>query len=427
MVYKNKIVGHEDIDPSKILANPLNPREHPEIQISMMDGILKDVGWLTEIIVNKNNMHIVDGLMRHALAIYEGEETVPITWVDLTDEEERKALLTFNPVAMLAKQNKEKTTELINTTQTSFAGMQRLIDDIAKRNNIDVTLANENNDDESDTEKIEEESKVDRSIIEKFNVDTGKIWSVGRHYLSCCDSTDIEQLRNLVSCVNDFGLVIADFPYGVNFKRGQFITDSSKKSSKIGTGEIPISIGNDDVSTRNQRDLVSNVLRNIIALSKDTISAYVFSGALKEGADTLYGIYDSGFDVKSQIIWLKSSLILGQADYQWIHENIWYAIKKKNSLKKWFGGRNKTTVMQVKKLSKTYHPNEKPEDLLVNFIFNSSEKGDVVFDPFAGSGSTLFTCEKNDRVCITCDNDKYWVAFILNKALELGLEIREII
>ncbi len=427
MSYKNKIVGHEDIDPSKILANPLNPREHPEVQISMMDGILKDIGWLTEIIVNKNNMHIVDGLMRHALSIYKGEATVPVTWVDLTDEEERKALLTFNPVALLARQNKEKTAELIATTQALSTDMQRLIDDIAKRNNINIELANEVNHNNNETEKIEEESKVDRSIIEKFNVDTGKIWSVGRHYLSCCDSTDIEQLRKLVSCVNDFSLVIADFPYGVDFKRGQFITDPAKKSSKIATGEIPISIENDSILTRNQRDFVSSVLRNIISLSKDTISTYIFSGALKEGADTLYGIYDSGFDVKSQIIWFKSSLILGQADYQWIHENIWYAIKKKNSSRKWFGGRDKTTVMQVKKLSKTYHPNEKPEDLLVNFIFNSSEKGDVVLDPFAGSGSTLFTCEKNDRICITCDNDKYWVAFILNKASELGLEIREII
>ena len=51
------------------------------------------------------------------------------------------------------------------------------------------------------------------------------------------------------------------------------------------------------------------------------------------------------------------------------------------------------------------HPTSKPVELLSRLIRNSSQRGDVVLDPFAGSGSTLIACEQLGRRCVAVELD----------------------
>ncbi len=58
----------------------------------------------------------------------------------------------------------------------------------------------------------------------------------------------------------------------------------------------------------------------------------------------------------------------------------------------------------------TAHPTQKPEKLLAKLILASSDKGDVVFDPFAGSGSTMVTAKKLGRHFLGIEqNERYCV------------------
>ena len=73
----------------------------------------------------------------------------------------------------------------------------------------------------------------------------------------------------------------------------------------------------------------------------------------------------------------------------------------------------------------TPHPTQKPEKLIAKLILASSNEGDVVFDPFVGSGTTAVTAKKLKRNFIGIEREKEYVALAL-KRLELASEFPEI-
>ena len=74
-----------------------------------------------------------------------------------------------------------------------------------------------------------------------------------------------------------------------------------------------------------------------------------------------------------------------------------------------------SNVFTYDRVSKPIHPTQKPVQLLMQFIENSTVRGESVFDPFAGSGSTLRAARKLDRVAVGCESDEVMYA----KALEI--------
>lgn len=69
----------------------------------------------------------------------------------------------------------------------------------------------------------------------------------------------------------------------------------------------------------------------------------------------------------------------------------------------------------------TPHPTQKPEKLIAKLILASSNPGDMVFDPFGGSGTTAVTAKKLGRRFISIEREKEYVALAL-KRLELADE-----
>ena len=67
----------------------------------------------------------------------------------------------------------------------------------------------------------------------------------------------------------------------------------------------------------------------------------------------------------------------------------------------------------------TDHPTQKPEKLLAKLILASSNPGDVVFDPFLGSGSTSVTARKLKRHYIGIEKDELYCA-LAEKRLEMA-------
>ena len=66
----------------------------------------------------------------------------------------------------------------------------------------------------------------------------------------------------------------------------------------------------------------------------------------------------------------------------------------------------------------------KPVELVERAINNSSLPGEVVFDPFCGSGTTLVACEKLRRKCRAIELDEGYAAVILQRLADMGLEPR---
>ncbi len=122
---------------------------HPKYQQDALAGALEEIGWLQTVIVNVTTGHMIDGHLRVQLAMRNDEESVPVTLVELTEEEERLALATFDPITALAGHDAEILDGLLRDVQTGDADLQALLSEIAEDAGL---YFGENGDGEADAE-----------------------------------------------------------------------------------------------------------------------------------------------------------------------------------------------------------------------------------------------------------------------------------
>jgi DNA modification methylase len=144
--------------------------------------------------------------------------------------------------------------------------------------------------------------------------------------------------------------------------------------------------------------------------------AYVWHAGVHAGevAASLHGI---NFQIRAQIIWSKQHFVFGRGNYHWGHEPCWYAVRK-GKKSNWHGDRTQSTVWEVKNLNphggnkdekQTGHSTQKPVELMRRAILNHTERADVIYDPFLGSGSSMIAAEQTERVCYGIDIDPKYV------------------
>lgn len=99
---RSRIVGEGEEAPDQLLANPLNWRTHPKHQADALEDLLKQVGWVRRVIVNRRTGHIVDGHLRVQVGLRRNEPSIPVIYVDLSEDEERLVLAVLDPIGGLA-------------------------------------------------------------------------------------------------------------------------------------------------------------------------------------------------------------------------------------------------------------------------------------------------------------------------------------
>lgn len=135
--WRNRIIGSGEEDPTQLLANPLNFRIHPRPQQDALSGVLSEVGWVQQVLINQQTGHVIDGHLRVELAISRCEPTVPVLYVDLTPAEEALILATLDPIGAMAAMDAPKLEELIREVQTGDAGLQAMLAELAAANGLD--------------------------------------------------------------------------------------------------------------------------------------------------------------------------------------------------------------------------------------------------------------------------------------------------
>jgi ParB-like chromosome segregation protein Spo0J len=136
-IWKNRIVRTAQVPPAKLTENPDNWRAHAAEQAGVVDGILSEVGWVQQIIVNAHTGHIVDGHLRIKLAIERGEKTVPVTYIDVSAAEEKKIILTLNSSGGMATKDADKLAPLLKEVHFNSALIDPLLDELAKDLKLD--------------------------------------------------------------------------------------------------------------------------------------------------------------------------------------------------------------------------------------------------------------------------------------------------
>jgi DNA modification methylase len=134
------------------------------------------------------------------------------------------------------------------------------------------------------------------------------------------------------------------------------------------------------------------------------------------------GIQNIGFDIRAQIIWTKPHFVLSRGAYHWAHEPAFFCVRK-GARSHWRGDRTQSTVWPVATLNPfggknqeetaTGHGSQKPIELFRRPILNHTNRGEAVYDPFLGSGTTLIAAELTERVCCGLEIDDRYVDVIV--------------
>ncbi len=232
------------------------------------------------------------------------------------------------------------------------------------------------------------------------------MWKLGNHRLLLGDATKKKDIARLLG-KEKATLVLTDPPYGVGYVEGkqEFLKTVSKRNMKNFSAIAGDTLEQDyyDFSKR-----WLQAIRPYLA-SKNTF--YIFNGDTKL-RELLNALHDAKYTKSALLIWLKNHFVVGRKDYHPQHELILYGW---NGRHEFFGQKDKTALFYPKPLKSLLHPTMKPPALLRRLIYHSSRPGDIVLDPFGGSGSTLIACEQLGRRCFIIEQEESYCQTILER------------
>lgn len=113
VAWRNRIVGHELVDPKTLTPHPLNFREGTKAQLSALERFLGLLGWIDEVTVNRTTGTMIDGHKRLKEALETGQALVPVKYVELTLDEERQALALLDTIAAMSDTRADRLAELL--------------------------------------------------------------------------------------------------------------------------------------------------------------------------------------------------------------------------------------------------------------------------------------------------------------------------
>lgn len=216
----------------------------------------------------------------------------------------------------------------------------------------------------------------------------GDVWILGNHRLMCGDSTKAEDVAKLLGAVKPH-LCITDPPYGVEYDANWRNETDRANGKPIGARAVGKVHNDDKVDWREAWALFPG---NIM---------YVWHAG-KMAGEVQASLEACDFEIRSQIIWAKNNFAISRGDYHWQHEPCWYAVKGTG---KWTGDRKQTTLWLIDKpqKSETGHSTQKPVECMKRPIENNSSPGQVVYEPFSGSGTTIVAAETTGRSCFAME------------------------
>lgn len=130
--WRNRIVGYADVEPSQLLANPQNYRRHPKPQQDALSGVIDEVGYLDPVLVQHGTDLVIDGHLRVELAMRQGQATIPVKYVDLTDAEAALVLATFDPLSAMAFHDAANLSALLDSVSTADAAVMAMLSELAE-------------------------------------------------------------------------------------------------------------------------------------------------------------------------------------------------------------------------------------------------------------------------------------------------------
>lgn len=376
-------------DPRKLTPNPRNARKHSAEQIADLARLMREAGVIAPILTDERGVIIYGHARREAaiLNIEAGDErflryptNVAKGW---TEEQKRAVMLADNAIALRSTWDEDVLR--IEIADLKLAGIDLGLTGFDSKA-LDSLLA------------APAEAKDDPVPTVPANPTTrlGDVWIVGGHRVICGDATDPAAVGRLLAGAEP-NLMVTDPPYGVNYdpawRARSGVNLNAKKLGKV---------QNDDrADWREAWDLFPGGI------------AYVWHADTHRMAVEA-SLAASGFTIRATIIWAKDRFALSRGDYHWQHEPCLYGVRKAG---RWTGDRSQSTLWNIPSRDDGGHGHgtQKPIECMRRPMVNNSKRGEIVYDPFLGSGTSIIAAESIDRRCFGVELDPGYVDVIVQR------------
>ena len=449
-------------DLKKLRADPRNPKAHSHEAI---EASVSRFGFVEPIVVDERTGFIASGHGRVSTLTQmrmrgeapprgvrvtsKGAWQVPVvSWHSRSDAEAGAALIALNRVSELGGWVDDALLELLGEIERDEAvgfddeAFEDLRSKVAAERARGAKL--------SDPDDVPALRPTPRSRL-------GDVWVCGAHRVICGDATDGAVLEALLAG-EKADAMWTDPPYGVSY---------------VGGTKDKLTIANDGAEG------LEALLVPAFAAARDALrpgAPFYVAHADSERITFEQSLRAAGFDVRQNLVWVKNALVLGRSDYHYRHEPILYgfapAPKGHGRLgrggKRWHGDNRQTTVAAAdvptaksrrgsatlrelcqaiidgldedivvdpvelveallgggmgstvfeidKPAASREHPTMKPTALIKAHLGNSARAGQLVLDPFGGSGSTLVACEALGMGARLVELDPIYVDVIVDR------------
>jgi DNA modification methylase len=362
-------------------ADPANVRTHGPQNLESIIASLKRFGQAEPLVVQQSTGRIIGGNGRLQAMKQLGWTECEIVELDLDDLQATSLAIALN-----------RTGELAGWDEPALA---KLLDQLRKEDALDGVGFSTDDIDELVAQLREEEDRelTDDGPDEPPAVAVAKLgdlWCLGEHRLLCGDSTKLADVHRVMGGAKA-ALCATDPPYLVDY-----------------TGERPNDSGKDWTATYREIDIedADGFFRAVFANVLDVLGP---KGALycwhahKRCGDIQRIWRDLGILDHQQIIWVKPTPVFGRVYWHFRHEPCVMGWRQGDKPEH-DGVHDHDSVWECDwdgkaRVVGNEHPTEKPVELFVRPMKKHTKHGDVVFEPFSGSGSQLIAAERTQRRC----------------------------
>ncbi len=429
--------------------HPKNPRKHPKKGSNKWAAMVESLrfDYFDPIVWNARNDYLVSGHFRLSVLTDEGYDEADCSKVDYDEATHEARMVAANELlGAYDGSHIELLREIERRGDAGKAGM-------AKADLLKLLKGPEDIDDDDDHagELLSEADKIQRI----WQVEAGQRFEIGEgSRLICGDCTAPEHWTWLLRG-GEADMIWIDPPYNVDHGSAMENRKAHKERAGQKPRTVPEDLINDKLADGEFAQALLGWLEQAYAMTKPGGAIYM-AHAESKGLVFRQAFQDAGWEHKQTIIWAKNHFALGRQDYQWIHEPILYGWKP-GAAHYWQGGFAQTTIWDEKpdlaklekkalirlvrdlwndkggtvqcedvRTEKALHPTIKPINLVARHIWNNSERGAVVGELFAGSGTTVVAAESIGRRCVATELEPKYAAVTLQRARDRGLRVEKI-
>jgi len=357
----------EIVSIKSLICDPSNARTHSNTDIASLSAIIGKFGWTNPILVRPDG-RIIAGHARLEAARSLGLTEVPVIRISgLTEAQYRAVAIADNKLALSAGWDEDRLrVELARLRKEDF--------------DLKLTGFDEEELDRLLLELKEADIPIDPDSVPPIPQTAvtvpGDLWLLGEHRLLCGDAIDMQAVQRILNC-GPTDMVFTDLPDSLSFEVN-----------------APPTRGADKGSFDDKFRALLRVCTNLIAVCEGAI--YICVIPLQQWK--LYKAFiDAGGHWPSFVIWDTHRSTPGAFDYRQQYVPILYG-RAAPGERYWAGGKNQGDVWSIPlPMADRKHPAMQPVALVERAIQNSSRRWGTVLDPFAGSGTTLIACHRQNR------------------------------